>query len=40
MSLILKAQLKDEIDSWVIKVNKKIAEGNGFSGNDAEPTAE
>jgi hypothetical protein len=34
MSLILKASLKDEIDSWVIKVNTKVASGNDFKSND------
>lgn len=34
MSLILNANLRDEIDSWVIKVNKKVAEKAGFKGND------
>lgn len=34
MSLILKASLNDEIDSWVIKINSKVAAGNDFKGSD------
>ena len=34
MSLILKASLKDDIDSWVIKVNTKIAVGSDLQSND------
>jgi hypothetical protein len=34
MGLILKASLKDDIDSWVIKINTKIAVGNDLQSND------
>jgi hypothetical protein len=34
MSLILKASLKDDVDSWVIKVNTKVAVGQEFQSND------
>ncbi|MEE9152047.1 MAG: hypothetical protein V3U20_09480 [Thermoplasmata archaeon] len=34
MALILKASLKDDIDSWVIKINTKVAESNNIQKND------
>ncbi len=34
MTLILKASLKDEIDSWTIKINTTIAEDNDIKRND------
>ncbi|UCE74749.1 MAG: hypothetical protein JSV56_03350 [Methanomassiliicoccales archaeon] len=34
MSLILKSSLKDEIDSWIIKINTKVATGSDIESND------
>jgi hypothetical protein len=34
MTLILKASLKDGIDSWLIKVNTKVAMDNNLQRND------
>lgn len=34
MTLILNAQLKDNVDSWVVKLNTKVALKNGLKGGD------
>lgn len=34
MTLILKAELKDAVDSWVVKLNTKVAMKNDLSGGD------
>ncbi|UCF07203.1 MAG: hypothetical protein JSW28_05985 [Thermoplasmata archaeon] len=34
MAMILRAQLKDTVDSWVIKINTKVAMNNNLKGND------
>lgn len=34
MTLILKAELKDGVDSWVVKLNTKVAMKNDLSGGD------
>ena len=34
MTLNLKAELKDNVDSWVVKLNTKVAMKHGLSGGD------
>jgi hypothetical protein len=34
MTLILNAVLKDDVDSWIVKINSKIAENNKIKRND------